>query len=140
MIWIFKHMEAFMSDKIRAQLINFLGHMPVAGLCELVKELEDRWDVTASSGAHPGFCVDDTNCFKSLERAEQTEFDVVMTSFGHRKIGVIKIVRDLTGLGLKEAKELVESAPAKIKEGVDRATADGIIAQLEAVGAQASMR
>lgn len=126
-----------MFDMTRDQLINFLGHMSVTDLCTLITELEDRWDVTTIP--HSRFFVDDANYFETLTGLEQTEFDVVLTNFGARKIGVIKIVRDLTGLGLKDAKELVESAPAKIKEGVDKATAEGIIVLLEAAGAEVSM-
>jgi large subunit ribosomal protein L7/L12 len=71
---------------------------------------------------------------------EQTEFDVVMTSFGAKKIGVIKAVRELTGLGLKEAKDLVEGVPAKIKEGVEKEEGESIIAKLEEAGASAELK
>ena len=118
-----------MSDVTREQVVDFLSSMSVLELSDLVKELEDKWDVSAAAMAAPVMMAD-----------EQTEFDVVMTSFGAKKIGVIKAVRELTGLGLKEAKDLVEGVPAKIKEGVEKEEGESIIAKLEEAGASAELK
>ena len=125
-----------MSDITRDQVVDFLSNMTVMDLSNMVTELEDKWGVTAASGA-PMMMMAGGD---AAAEEEQTEFDVVMTSFGSNKIAVIKAIRGITGLGLKEAKDLVENAPAKVKEGVDKATADGVIAQLKEAGAEAEAK
>lgn len=127
-----------MSDVTRDQVIDFLSNMSVLDLSNLVTELEDKWGVTAASGAPMMMMAGGDGGGAAAE--EQTEFDVVMTSFGSNNIAVIKAIRGITGLGLKEAKDLVENAPAKVKEGVDKATAEGIVEQLKEAGAEAEAK
>jgi large subunit ribosomal protein L7/L12 len=109
-----------------------LGAMSVLELVELKKKIEDEWGITAAAAvavAAPGGGA-------AAEVEEQTAFDVMLTTVPSAgKIGVIKVVRAITGLGLKEAKDLVDSAPAAVKEGVNREEADTVKAQLEEVGA-----
>jgi large subunit ribosomal protein L7/L12 len=109
-----------------------LGAMSVLELVELKKKIEDEWGITAAAAvavAAPGGAA-------AAEVEEQTSFDVMLTTVPSAgKIGVIKVVRALTGLGLKEAKDLVDSAPAAVKEGVNREEADSVKAQLEEAGA-----
>lgn len=111
-----------------------LNQMPVMELVELINELEEDWGVSAAAPvavAAPG-----TGPAESAEAAEEkTEFDVVMSSFGDNKVPVIKVVRSITGLGLKEAKELVEGVPSTIKEGVSKDEVEDIKKQLEEAGA-----
>ncbi len=113
-----------------------LSGLTVMEAADLAKLLEDKWGVSAAApvaAAAPGA--------GGGEAAEvKTEFDVVMTSFGDKKINVIKEVRAITGLGLKEAKELVESAPKAIKEGVPQGEADEIKGKLEAAGASVEIK
>jgi len=111
-----------------------LGKMSVLELVELKKKIEDEWGITAAApvavaaGGAAGAAAGE-------EAEEQTAFDVVLTGAGDKKIQVIKVVRAITGLGLKEAKDLVDSAPNPVKEGVARDEADSIAAQLEEAGA-----
>src|SRR6185437_6563043 len=114
-----------------------LGKMTVLELVELKKKIEDEWGVTAAApvavaapGAGPAAGGDG-----AAAGEEQTSFDVVLTGAGDKKIQVIKVVRAITGLGLKEAKDLVDGAPGPVKEGVNREEADSIKAQLEEAGA-----
>ena len=113
--------------------INELKPMEIA---ELVKKMEDEWGVSAAPAAVAIAGV----AGGEAAAEEQTEFDVLLTSFGDKKIQVIKEVRSITSLGLKEAKELVESAPAPVKVGVEKAEAEKIKEQLEAAGAQADIK
>ena len=116
------------SEKITA-MVEEIKALSVLELKELVDTICDTFGVSAVAAAAAGPAV-------AVEAvAEQTEFDVVMTSFGAEKIKVIKEVRAITGLGLADAKALVEGIPAKLKEGVDKETAEAVKAQLEAVGA-----
>jgi large subunit ribosomal protein L7/L12 len=119
----------------KEEVIGFIENMSVLELSEFVKELEDKFGVTAAApmaampmGGMPGAGAE-------AAEAEQTEFDVILTGAGDKKIQVIKEVRVLTGLGLKEAKALVDEAPKPVKEGVSREEADEIRAKLEEVGA-----
>ena len=115
-------------------VFDSLGKMTVLELVELKNKIEEEWGITAAApvavaaaaapGADGGAAVE-----------EQTSFDVVLTAAGQQKIGVIKVVRAITGLGLKEAKDLVDGAPQAVKEGVPREEADSIKAQLEEAGA-----
>src|SRR5436305_6974783 len=120
-----------------AKLVDQLGKMTVLGLVELKNALEETWGVTAAApvavaapGAAPAAGGDG-----AAAAEEQTSFDVNLTGAGDKKIQVIKVVRAITGLRLKEAKDLVDSAPKPVKEGVTRAEADSIKAQLEEAGA-----
>jgi large subunit ribosomal protein L7/L12 len=114
-----------------------LGKMTVLELVELKKKIEDEWGITAAAPvavAAPG-AVGAGAATDGAEAEEKTDFDVVLTGAGDKKIQVIKVVRTLTGLGLKEAKDLVDSAPQAVKQGVARDEADAVKAQLEEAGA-----
>jgi large subunit ribosomal protein L7/L12 len=131
-------MAASAVDKV----FDELGKMSVLDLVELKKKIEDEWGVTAAApvavaapGAAPAAAGDG-----AAEGEEQTEFDVVLTGAGDKKIQVIKVVRAITGLGLKEAKDLVDAAPNAVKEGVAREEADSIKAQLEEAGATVEVK
>lgn len=121
-----------MADVTKDQVIDFLSNMNIMDLMALKTELEDKWGVDASAAAAVAMPVGVAAGGAAAE--EKTEFDVMMTSFGEKKIQVIKAVRELTGLGLSQAKELVESAPVAIKEGVDQDEADKIKAAIEEAG------
>ena len=109
-----------------------LGAMSVLELVELKKKIEEEWGITAAAA----FAVAAPGGGGAAEVEEQTSFDVMLTTVPSAgKIGVIKVVRAITGLGLKEAKDLVDSAPAAVKEGVNKEEADSVKAQLEEVGA-----
>ena len=118
-----------MSEKITAMIEEIKG-LTVLELSELVHALEETFGVSAAAVAAPA-----AGGAAAAVVEEKTEFDVVMTSFGAEKIKVIKEIRGITGLGLAEAKTLVEGVPAKIKEGISKEDAEAIKAQLEAVGA-----
>ena len=122
-----------MSEKITAMIEEIKG-LTVLELAELVHALEDTFGVSAAAvAAGPAAAAGPV-----VE--EQTEFDVVMTSFGAAKLAVIKEVRGITGLGLADAKKLVEGVPAKIKEGVSKEEAEAVKAQLEAAGATVELK
>lgn len=116
----------------KEEMLDAIENMTVLELSELVKAIEERFDVSAAApmavAAMPGAAV------AGAEEAEQTEFDVILTSAGDRKIQVIKAVREITGLGLKEAKGLVDEAPKAVKEGVSKEEAEDIKAKIEEVG------
>lgn len=128
-----------MSDN--TALIEQLEGLTVLELNELVKTLEDRWGVSAAAPVAAGVAAGGAAPAGGAEAAEeQSEFDIVLTEIGGNKIQVIKAVRELTSLGLKEAKELVDSAPKAIKEGVPREEADAAKAKLEEAGASADVK
>jgi large subunit ribosomal protein L7/L12 len=114
-----------------------LGSMTVLELVELKKKIETEWDITAAVAAAPAAAGGGGG---AAEAEEKTAFDVVLTSAGQAKIQVIKVVRAVTGLGLKEAKELVDSAPGPVKEGVNQEEADSLKAQLEEAGASVEIK
>jgi large subunit ribosomal protein L7/L12 len=123
-------------------LFENLGKMTVLELVELKKKIEDEWGITAAApvavaapGAAPAAGGDG-----AAAGEEQTSFDVVLSGTGDKKIQVIKVVRAITGLGLKEAKDLVDGAPNPVKEGVNREEADSIKAQLEDAGASVEVK
>ena len=129
-------MAASAVDKV----FDELGKMSVLDLVELKKKIEDEWEITAAApvavaapGAVPGGG-------DGAAAEEKTAFDVVLTAAGGQKIQVIKVVRAITGLGLKEAKDLVDSAPKPVKEGVAQDEADSIKAQLEEAGATVEVK
>ena len=118
-------------------LLKELSAKPIMEVVELVKMLEEEWGVSAAA---PVAVAAGPAADAGAAAEEQTEFDVVMTSFGSNKVSVIKAVRALTGLGLKEAKDLVESAPAAVKEGVEQGEADELKKKLEEVGATVEIK
>ena len=125
-----------------AKLVEQLGKMTVLELVELKKTLEEEWGVTAAAPvavAAPGAPAA-AGGDGAAAPEEQTEFGVVLTSAGDKKIQVIKVVRAITSLGLKEAKDLVDGAPQPVKEGVGREEADSIKAQLEEAGATVEIK
>lgn len=122
-----------MSEKITAMIEEIKG-LSVLELSELVHALEETFGVSAAAVAAPAAGA------AAAVVEEKTEFDVVMTAFGAEKIKVIKEVRGITGLGLAEAKAMVEGVPAKIKEGVSKEDAEALKAQLEAVGATVEIK
>ena len=118
-------------------IFESLGKMSVLELVELKKKIEDEWGITAAAPvavAAPGGGV------AAPAEEEKTSFDVVLTAAGGQKIQVIKVVRAVTGLGLKEAKDLVDSAPKPVKEGVNQEEADSIKAQLEEAGGSVELK
>jgi large subunit ribosomal protein L7/L12 len=122
----------------REDIIDALSNMSVLEVTELVKDLEEKWGVSAAA---PVAAVAAAPAGGEAAAAEEkTEFDVVMTSFGGNKVAVIKAVRSITGLGLKEAKDLVEGAPAPIKEGVSKDESEEIKKQLEEAGASVEVK
>jgi large subunit ribosomal protein L7/L12 len=120
-----------------AELIEALSKKPILEIVDLVKALEEKWGVSAAAPV----AVAAVGAAAAAAPAEvQTEFAVVMNSFGENKVAVIKVVRTVTGLGLKEAKDLVEGAPSTVKEGVKKDEADTIKKQLEEAGASATIK
>ena len=118
-------------------ILNAIADMSVMDVVDLVSAMEDKFGVSAATvAAAPVAVVAETGAADE----EKTEFDVVLTSFGDKKVAVIKAVRTITGLGLKEAKDLVESAPAPIKEGASKAEAEDIQKQLEEAGASVELK
>jgi len=113
-----------------------LGTMSVLELVELKKKIEDEWGITAAAPV----AVAAAGGGAAAEVEEKTAFDVVLTGAGQQKIQVIKVVRAITGLGLKEAKDLVDSAPKPVKEGVNQEEADSLKAQLEEAGAEVEVK
>jgi len=122
-----------------AELIEELSNKPIMEVVELVKALEEKWGVSAAApvavAAAGGGAAADAGA-----QEEQTEFDVVMKSFGDNKVAVIKVVRTVTGLGLKEAKDLVEGAPSTVKEAVSKGDAEELKKQLEEAGASVEIK
>ena len=126
-----------MAEITRDQVVDFLSNLPVIQIAELVKELEAKWGVSAApvavaavgGGAGPAAVVE-----------EKTEFTVVLADGGANKINVIKAVREITALGLKEAKDLVEGAPKPIKENIGKEEAEDIKKKLEAAGAKVEVK
>ena len=123
------------------KVFDELGKMSVLDLVELKKKIEDEWGITAAAPvavAAPGAAPVAGDGAAGAE--EQSEFDVVLTGAGDKKIQVIKVVRAITNLGLKEAKDLVDGAPSPVKEGVTREEADSIKAQLEEAGGSVEIK
>jgi len=127
-----------MADVTKEQVVDFLSQMSVLDLASLTKELEDKWGVkaapvavAAASGAAAG---------AAAPAAEQTEFTVILTEAGANKIGVIKAVREVTNLGLKEAKDMVDGAPKTVKDGISKADAEAIKKKLVDAGAKVDVK
>ena len=130
-----------MSDITKDQVVEWLSGQSVIEIADLVKELEDKWGVSAAAPAAVAVAAPAGGGDAGGAAAEEkSEFDVVLTEFGGNKIAVIKEVRSITGLGLKEAKELVEGAPKPVKEGVSKDEAEEISKKLEAAGAKAEIK
>ena len=130
-----------MADVTKEQVVNFLSSMSVLDLAALTKELEDKWGVKAAPvavAAAPGAAAAGGGA--AAPAAEQTEFTVVLADAGANKIGVIKAVREVTNLGLKEAKDLVDGAPKTVKEGVSKADAETIKKKLTEAGAKVDVK
>jgi len=121
----------------KEQLIDHLSNMPVIELAGLIKDLEDKWGVSAAAPVVAGVATAGAG---GATQEEKTEFNVTLASVGSNKIAVIKEVRALTGLGLKEAKELVDGAPKMIKEKVSKEDADKMKAALEKTGAKVEVQ
>jgi large subunit ribosomal protein L7/L12 len=128
-----------MAKITKEDVIDFIANMSVLDLSELVKEMEEKFGVSAAApvammAAGPGGDAG------GAQAEEQTEFDVILTAFGDKKIQVIKEVRTITGLGLKDAKTLVDDAPKPVKEGISKDEAEKIKSQLEEAGAQVEVK
>ena len=123
-----------------AKVLDTLGKMTVLELVELKKAIEEEWGVTAAAPAAAAAAPAGGGGDGAAAAEEQTAFDVVLTGVGDKKIQVIKVVRAITGLGLKEAKDVVDGAPGPVKEGVAKDEADSIKAQLEEAGASAEIK
>lgn len=129
-----------MADITKDDVIEFIAEMSVLELSELVKELEDKFGVSAAAPVAVAAGVMPAGGDAGAAAEEKTEFDVVLEAIGDKKINVIKEVRAITGLGLKEAKALVEEAPKPVKEGIPKDEAEKIKEQLEGAGAQVSVK
>jgi large subunit ribosomal protein L7/L12 len=122
-----------------AELVEALSQKPILEIVELVKALEEKWGVSAAAPVAVA-AAGGGGAAAAAPAEEKTEFNVVMDSFGENKVAVIKVVRTVTGLGLKEAKDLVEGAPSTVKEGVKKDEAESIKKQLEEAGAKATIK
>jgi large subunit ribosomal protein L7/L12 len=126
-----------MAEITREAVVDYLSNLPVIQIAELIKTLEDKWGVKAApavvAGAGPAAAP-------VAAKEEQTEFTVELKEAGANKINVIKVVREITGLGLKEAKDLVEAAPKPLKEGVSKAEAEEFKKKLEEAGAKVELK
>jgi large subunit ribosomal protein L7/L12 len=122
----------------KEELIDALSQLKVLEVVDLVKALEEKWGVSAAAAVAVAAAPAAGGAAPVVE--ENTEFNVTMTSFGANKVGVIKVIREITGLGLKEAKDLVEGVPSVVKEAVPKAEADTIKKKLEEAGAAAEIK
>jgi len=111
----------------KEDILEAIGSMSVLDLSELIKEMEEKFGVSAAAGG-------------AAAAEEQTEFDLHLTGIGDNKVNVIKAVREITGLGLKEAKDIVDAAPKVVKEALDKASADGALKKLTEAGATAELK
>jgi large subunit ribosomal protein L7/L12 len=127
-----------MSNITKDQVIDWLSAQTILDLASLVKDLEGKWGVSAAAAAAPAAAGGAAAAAPAAE--VQTEFSVILKAAGANKIGVIKEVRAITGLGLKEAKDLVEAAPKPVKENAPKAEAEEITKKLEAAGAQVELK
>ena len=129
-----------MAEVTKEQVVEFISNMSVLELSEMVKELEEKFGVSAAAAAVAAVPAAGGAAGGEAAAEEKTEFDVILTSFGDKKINAIKEVRGITGLGLKEAKEFVESCPKAVKEGVSTEEAEEIKKKLEEAGASAEIK
>ena len=128
-----------MAEVSKADVIDFIANMSVLELSELIKELEDKFGVSAAAPVAM-MAAGPAGGAEAAAAEEKTEFDIILTAHGDKKIAVIKEVRAITGLGLKDAKTLVDDLPKPVKEGVPKEEADKIQAQLEEAGAQVEVK
>ena len=126
-----------MADLSREQVVDYLSNLPVIQIADLIKVLEEKWGVKAAPVAVAGPAV---AAAPAAAAEEQTEFTVELKEAGANKINVNKVVREITGLGLKEAKDLVEAAPKPLKEGVAKAEAEEFKKKLEDAGAKVELK
>jgi len=129
-----------MADVTKEQVVDFLSKMSVMDMAALKTELEEKWGVKAAVAAAAGPAVAAGGGGGAAPAAEQTEFTVILADAGANKIGVIKAVREVTNLGLKEAKDLVDGAPKTVKEGVSKADAETIKKKLTEAGAKVDVK
>jgi large subunit ribosomal protein L7/L12 len=129
-----------MTDISREQVVDYLSNMPVIQLADLIKTLEDKWGVKAAPVAVAAGPAAAGPAVAAAAVEEKTEFNVELKEAGGNKIAVIKVVRELTGLGLKEAKDLVEGAPKTVKEAVSKADAEEMKKKLEDAGAKVELK
>ena len=129
-----------MADITKEDVIDFIASMSVLELSELVKELEDKFGVSAAAPVAMMAAAPSGGAAGAEQEEEKTEFDVILTTIGDKKIQVIKEVRAITGLGLKDAKALVDEAPKPVKEGIPKDEAEKIKSQLEEAGAQVDLK
>ena len=123
----------------KEEILDAISNMTVMEIVDLVKMMEDKFGVTAAAPVAMA-AVGGAAAAAAPAAEEQTEFTVTMTSFGANKVGVIKVIREITGLGLKEAKDLVEGVPSLVKESIPKADADSIKKKLEEAGAAAEIK
>ena len=128
-----------MADLTKDQVVDFLSNLPVIQIAEMIKTLEDKWGVKAAPVAVAA-AAGPAAAAPAAAVEEQTEFTVELTEAGASKINVIKVVREITGLGLKEAKDLVEGAPKVVKEGVSKADAEDFKKKLSDAGAKVTLK
>ncbi len=124
----------------KEEILNAISNMTVMEIVDLVKMMEDKFGVTAAAPVAMVAAGGGGAAAAAPAAEEQTEFNVTMTSFGANKVGVIKVIREITGLGLKEAKDLVEGVPSLVKDGVPKADAESIKKKLEEAGAAAEIK
>ncbi len=130
-----------MAEVTREQVVDFLSNLPVIQMAELITELENKWGVKAAPAAVAVAAGPAAGGGAAAEAAEEkTEFDVILTDAGAKKIQVIKAVREITGLGLKEAKDLVEGAPKPVKEQVGKDEAEDVKKKLVEAGATVELK
>jgi len=123
----------------KEEILDAISNMTVMEIVDLVKMMEDKFGVTAAAPVAMA-AVAGAGAAAAPAAEEQTEFTVTMTSFGANKVGVIKVIREITGLGLKEAKDLVEGVPSQVKESIPKADAEAIKKKLEEAGATAEIK
>jgi large subunit ribosomal protein L7/L12 len=128
-----------MADITHEQVVNYLSNLPVIQLADLIKTLEDKWGVKAAPAA-VAVAAGAAPATAAAPAEEKTEFNVELKEAGSNKIAVIKVVREITGLGLKEAKDLVEGAPKTLKEAISKAEAEDMKKKLEDAGAKVELK
>ena len=128
-----------MAEITKDDVVQFIENMSVLELSNLIKDLEDKFGVSAAAVAAPAAAAAGAGG-EEAQAEEKTEFDIVLISAGEKRINVIKTVRAITGLGLKEAKEFVDSLPKAVKEGIQKNEAEDILKQLEEAGAQGEIK
>ena len=132
-------MEQIMSMS-KEDILEAISTMSVLDLSELIKAMEDKFGVSAAAMAVAAPAASAGGAEEASAAAEKTEFTVVLAAAGEKKVETIKVVRSITGLGLKEAKELVDGAPKPIKEGINKAESEDIVKKLEAAGAKVEVK